>query len=43
MLGGYYVFMMTGWKREYVVRQRIEAVMFHAALHHPQSLNKVSG
>ena len=32
---------MTARKREYFVRQSIDALMFHATLHNTQSLNEV--
>jgi hypothetical protein len=41
MLGGCYAFLMTAWKREYFVRQSIDALMFHVTLHNTQSLDEV--
>src|SRR5262245_59718487 len=40
-LSGCYIFLSTAWKREYFVRQNIDALIFHAALHNTQSLNEV--
>src|SRR6266511_1494107 len=40
-LSGCYVSLRTAWKREYFVRQNIDSLMFHAALHNSQSLNEV--